>query len=60
MVIIGIIWKLLNRIINLLMKLLVLGILSVVIVKNSDSVGSYFILFYRLFIMCMLWVWICL
>lgn len=60
MVIIGIIWKLLNRIINLLMKLLVLGILSVVIVKNSDSVGSYFILFYRLFIMCMSWVWICL
>lgn len=60
MVIIGIIWKLLNRIINLLMKLLVSGILSVVIVKNSDSVGSYFILFYRLFIMCMLWVWICL
>lgn len=60
MVIIGIIWKLSNRIINLSMKLSVLGILSVVIVKNSDSVGSYFILFYRLFIMCMSWVWICL
>lgn len=57
---IGIIRKSLNRTTNLLMKPLALGTLSAVIVKNSDSVGSYPTPSYRLFTTCTLWARTCL